>query len=263
MTRFTPSNLIIRAAVAGLLCTFLEACTLYGTNQSQPVVKTCLIPSDQSGTVSAHWTITPIPIALASGAFSSDETSAIATAAQSWNTFFTASKNINIINYGTDASNVTVSNNSDPNQSGGLCVQGILQNNQFSGNVVIYKMGTWPSAYPQTAIALTNFCTTPTTPYPQMYMAVIEVNYQQFFVNGQKVPDLQSILLHELGHLIGLNHSCEAFTKTGTPNCNDPNLNPDYVVASMFPSFSFDSSGQGQQRRSLGTDDEERANCLY
>jgi hypothetical protein len=94
-------------------------------------------------------------------------------------------------------------------------------------------------------------------------MAVIEINYQNFFVDGKKLPDLESIILHEFGHLMGLNHSCEAAAKTGVPSCNQSGLNPDYISASMYPVFAFSTDGTGEQKRDLGTNDESRANCLY
>lgn len=247
-----------------LFCTacFCTACALYNPSGGVTVVKTCSIPADQTGTLSGRWPITPIPIAFAAGAFNSSETSAITAAADSWNQFFNAASNITTLNYGTS----TAPNSSavpDPSQTGSFCANGILQGSNYNGNVVLYKLSRWPASYPPTAIALTRFCSTTGSPYNRFNMAIIEFNYQDFFISGTKQPDMQSIILHELGHLHGLNHSCEGTTKTGTPNCNDPNLNPDYQTASMYPAFGFDQNGTGEQRRSLGTNDESRANCLY
>lgn len=246
-----------------LLLEICSSCALYSPSSSTPtLVKTCNVPTDQSGTVSGHWQVLPVPVSFHQGDFQQTEMSAITAAADSWNQFYTASKNFNTITYGT-ASSPTTSSATDPTLGGNLCAQGIVQGKQFNGNVVIYKMGRWPSSYPANAMALTSFCTLAAQPYPNMYMAVMEINYQNFFVQGQKLPDMQSIILHEFGHLMGLNHSCEAFQKNGTPNCNDPNMSPDYATASMFPVFTFDQAGNGQQKRSLGSNDESRANCLY
>jgi len=112
-------------------------------------------------------------------------------------------------------------------------------------------------------MAQTSYCFQTASPFNRIYLAVIEINYQNFFVNNNKVPDLQSIITHEFGHLLGLGHSCEMTQKTGFPNCLESNLNPDYLAAIMFPTFSFDQNGNGIQKRSLGNDDEGRANCLY
>jgi hypothetical protein len=247
----------------GLLSLGTVSCALYTPDQTKPITKECYIPDDQAGTISGKWNTTPIPIAFFQGHFDSTETADMVKAADTWNKFFTASKEIPMIDYGTDPAAPRTSSVANPTQGGALCANGLLQGNQFSGQVVIYKLGRWPTSYAQNAIALTSFCTLPAKPYSKMYMAVMEINYQSFFIQGQKLPDLQSIFLHELGHLIGLNHSCEAAKKTGTPNCNDGNLNPDYVTASMYPVFTFDTGGVGQQKRDLGLNDQSRANCLY
>ncbi len=243
-------------------------CSLGGTTigASALLATTCNIPSDQTGTISGRWPVTPIPVAFHDGDFESTvELPALTGAMDTWNAFHTAASKINTLDYGTAATPRTSSAN-NPNQSGSLCAQSLIQSSKFTGNVVIYKMGRWPNSYPPTAIALTTFCSIAQSPYKRMYMAVMEINYQNFFVSGMKNPDLQSIVLHELGHLEGLDHSCAAGTKAGFPNCNDPNLNADYgsLAASMFPNFSFDATtGDGQQKRILGKNDQERANCLY
>ncbi len=253
----------IQILALGVLLIGGTSCALYDPrNDKKATVKECVTPTDQTGTYSGRWQVTPIPLGFHQGDFQSDEVSSIIASADTWNNFFNASKSKKTIDYGsTDTPKVSAASN--PTQLGALCAQGIVQGSSFSGSVIVYKMGRWPSSYPANAMALTSFCTLPVKPYPTMYMAVMEVNYQNFFVSGQKVPDLQSIMAHELGHLHGLNHSCEAATKTGTPNCNDPNLNPDYGIALMYPVFTFDTSGAGQQKRDLGTNDQGRANCLY
>lgn len=245
-------------------CSFLNSCSLGAGSSGAGYTTTCNIPSDQNpGTISGHWTITPpIPIAVHSGDFNSTENAAITSAANTWNAFFSYSKGENAINYGGTPGDATVSTTADSSQSG-LCSNGITSGSAFSGNVVIYKLGSWPASYPSSAIALTSFCTTNATPYKSMYMALMEINYADFFVNGNKVPDLQSIVLHELGHVLGLNHSCEPTTTAGFPLCSESGINPDYISASMYPVFGFNSAGQGQVKQSLGTDDEERVNCLY
>ena len=89
----------------------------------------------------------------------------------------------------------------------------------------------------------------------------MEVKYQNFFISGKKLPDLQSIITHEMGHMIGVNHSCESTGKTGTPACNSSPA--EYFAAIMFPVFGFDASGLGESKRVLQDNDEGRANCLY
>ncbi len=244
-----------------LLCLLITGCSVF-TNDTPTVTTTCSIPSDQSGTVSGRWPTNPVPIAFHTGDFGSAEIGAMIAAIDTWNTFFQAVAKISPLSYG-NASSPTMSSIIDHASNNTLCGQSVLQNSAFTGNVVIYKLGTWPAAYSSSAIALTSFCTTPGTLYPNFFMAVMEINYQDYFVQGQRLPDLQSIVLHELGHVLGLNHTCENFSKSGTPLCTESNLNPAYASASMYPIFSFDITGAGQVKRTLGTNDESRANCLY
>ncbi len=229
--------------------------------KAAPVVKECQIQPDQASTLSARWKLTPIPIAFSqSPGFTASELADMVAAADSWNTFAQSSMNMPLIDYGGDPSNPRMSSATKPTT---LCAQGIVQGNQFSGQVVIYAVPRWPYTNLQDAIALTSFCPLPAKPLPTMYMAIMEVNYQNFFTAGKKVPDLRTIILHELGHLVGLNHSCETKDKAGFPNCTSPTLNPAYYSAVMFPVFGFDSSGLGEQKRQLTENDQGRANCLY
>jgi hypothetical protein len=222
---------------------------------SAPVVTTCQLPSDQSGTLQGYWTLKPVPIAFHAGDWAASEMASMTTAADTWNQFYTSSQKFQIIDYGT-ANSPRTSSLSKPSSP---CTESII-GTQYSAPVVIYKDASWP--YGSSTIALTRFCTntTATTTLKPMTMAYIEVNYQNFFVSGQEVPDLQSIVLHELGHLNGLGHSCEVIGSTGIPDCS---TSVPYTDAVMAPVFTFDSSGNGQQKRSLTTNDEGRANCLY
>jgi hypothetical protein len=244
------------------LAMILTGCALGGSStKAVEYVKDCVLPTDQASTIAGHWRVTPIPIAFHQGDWQPDEIADITKAVDTWNTFYNATQGIKVLDYGT-ADNARVSAQPVPTN---ICAQGILQGNQFSGQVVVYKQGKWPHPGGATStIALTSFCTSPAKPYPSTYMAYMEVNYQNFFTEGHKVPDLQTIISHEFGHLLGLYHSCDASSnKAGTPDCQSPTLNPDYQAALMFPVFGFNADLTGEQKRDLATNDQGRANCLY
>jgi hypothetical protein len=94
-------------------------------------------------------------------------------------------------------------------------------------------------------------------------MAIMELNYQNFFVAGQRQPDLRSIMVHELGHLLGLDHTCATGAKAGFPDCNQSSLSAEYFEAVMYPVIPFDSTGAGAVKRDLNRNDQGRAQCLY
>ncbi len=244
----------------------LTGCAFGTTPKAKSLVTTCVLPTEQAGTLAGHWRTTPVPLAFHQGDFSAEELNAITAAADAWNAFFTASQGITVLDYGA-AGNARTSSAAVP---GNVCAQGILQGTSFNGQVVIYKQSTWP--HPGTVnstIALTTFCTTPGAPTPQVplpstYMAYMEVNAQGFFSAGRKVPDLQTIILHEFGHLLGLLHSCDSgTTKPGMPDCQKPELKQEFSEAVMFPVFGFNEDATGEQRRELTSNDQGRANCLY
>lgn len=227
------------------------------SSAGKAVVTDCVLPEDQTGTLAAQWKATPVPLAIKSGSFNDSETAAIKQAADTWNEFFQTTRGAPIFDYG--GGSFRQSSAAKPQS---VCSQGIINGTSFSGSVVIYKSGTWPYSN-KDAIALTSFCPSPAKPLPKIYMGIIEVNYQHFFLSGKKQPDMTSIFVHELGHLMGLDHSCASGTKAGFPNCSSGSLNPEYFNAVMYPVILFDSLGFGEKRQTTQSNDQGRANCLY
>lgn len=90
--------------------------------------------------------------------------------------------------------------------------------------------------------------------------ASILLNFEGFNAPGAKKIDVESLLLHELGHVLGLLHSCNGSSDgsdgTTAPSCD---IAPTaYKSAVMFPALAV-----GEQRRSLQQNDYSRVNCLY
>lgn len=219
-------------------------------------VKTCVLPNDQAGTISGRWSAIPIPIAAYEGDFNAEEQKVISSAAKTWNSFYQASQKQTLLDVGSAKDAVQSSTAVKPYA---ICSKGLVSNGKFTSPVVVYKDGKWP--YDSQAIALTSFCPVKDTPLNKIYMAVIELNFESFFVEGKRMPDMQSIVAHEFGHIVGLNHSCDTSGAKNMPNCSA--ASSDYVHALMFPNFSFASSGAGEVRRDLQKNDQGRTNCIY
>jgi len=223
--------------------------------QTAQITKECNIPEDQSATITGHWTVNPVPVAVIANDFSSTEVSAISAAISTWNAFFSASKGFTLYL----AKNLPVG--TSPLSKANICSQNFLSGSGFSQAVQIVKRRSgW--TYGSPVIGYTSVCRVPVTnsPYQAFYAGVIEVNFANYFVSGQPVPDLQSVMAHELGHLLGINHSCYTSAAAGKPACAD--ADPAYIDALMYPVMRFNGS-QGIASRTVRTNDQQRANCLY
>lgn len=262
-TRSTTTHLSRLALIA--LSVLVSSCG----HSSSSTVSGCVLNSDQGGTINGRWIQAPVPIAFQSGAFTNSEVSVILQAVQTWNNFFAKSMGYPAI----DAGSPRVSTQALPSDSQVFCANesAINADYSFTGSkpIVIYKDTSWPSDYGSAVIAYTSVCHQPALSgklIPYFSNAYIELNYQNFFTTTQ-VPDLQSIVLHEFGHLMGLRHSCESnSSQSGMPNCDSASLPYDYRKAVMYPSFTFFSSGGfsiGEERRSLNANDQGRMNCVY
>lgn len=251
------------AAMLLVTNTILTSCAPAASTKA--VVKQCVLPADQAGTLSGRWKIKPIPVAFQQGAFSNAEMAAIMAAADVWNGFYSASLGIaRIIDYGTSVSSPRLTSSTDttmlcpPSQAAILPATA----SSFLGAVNIYKRAAWP-ADKKDAIALTSFCRDAGTPLMSLTNAMMEVNYAYFFTSGKRQPDLTSIFVHEFGHLVGLDHSCDSTGRTGFPICSATELPSSYISAVMYPVVLFDTTGVGEVRQDLNENDEGRGNCLY
>ena len=88
--------------------------------------------------------------------------------------------------------------------------------------------------------------------------ASILLNFSDWNAPGKSSIDVQSLLLHELGHVIGLLHSCSSTIsdRTSSPNCAVAPVS--YLIAVMYPALLI-----GQLRQSLTQNEYARVNCLY
>jgi hypothetical protein len=155
--------------------------------------------SAQSGTMApSYWSggLNAFPLSLSiSSDFSVDETTAIIGTANQWTTS-------------------TGNNNQLFDTSSNTSEKSALNLNTFQDDVMgVYKVTSWPSDLPQTALAVTqifgvrkNIGSTSET--IEMSHADILVNYQNFSFSTDNGfgYDLQTVVLHEMGHFLGLYH---------------------------------------------------------
>lgn len=242
----------------------LSACSPFGVQSSTlaSTVTECVLPSDQAKTLIGSWGKLPIPLAIESGAsgFNSDEIADILAAADTWNAHFEAALGLTVFDTGSgDSVRITSQTSADPCSTVVLSASG-----SFTGAVPILKQSNWPYSSAK-AIALTTHCSPQTLDgggtLGSLKTAVLDVNYENFFVEGTVQHDLQTIVGHELGHVLGLDHSCEDTGEDGVPACASAEVL--YQTALMYPKFGYYSDFTGLVRHDLNSNDQGRTNCLY
>jgi hypothetical protein len=237
-------------SIYGLLLLGLTHCA----PKEKEVSKECVVNSDQSTLFKGHWAVRPVPLAVEAVDFSAGELTELQAAIGKWNDFFDSSKGFKLYLSGSSSLTTVSAGGTRVNRSN-VCSQTIVTPSGFSNSIKIYKNRSgW--SYGSQVMALTSLCpiTRPSAQYREFVAAVMEINYQHYFVSGTPIPDLQSIVVHELGHILGLDHSCNSSGCTDAPD--------NYKSAVMYPALGFDGI-YGRVKRNVESNDQERANCLY
>ena len=224
-----------------------------GPRVIMPLVKECNLPSDQTGTILGKRATLPVSIAVAPGIFSEEEITAIERAADVWNVFFQWSMGKKAIDYGSGKIPEFTGTQLDPTQAT-FCTQ------SDNGVVVISGTTNFTLGDPTGTLAVTEECTGSGSPYPALNLGIIVANFQSFFRNGNPISNFQNVMLHEMGHMLGLDHSCSTGGGTGIPDCDGGGINPSYLNAIMFPS---DERTGGPEASFPNENDQGRMNCLY
>lgn len=217
--------------------------------------KKCAVAEDQAGTFNGRWPVVAIPVGFANGQFNDSERALYAEGAAVWNRFYSYSRGYPIFSVNTSG------NNTQNVSSSNLGYPGIIKDGAFTGEVVVRKVAaSW--AYDAGIIAVTQVYTNVSNgSFRKITNALQDFNFVNYWAPGKKQPDFKSIVVHELGHLFGLNHSCEWYTKEGMPHC--ANASTQYVAAALYPVVYFPDKYHGEVRDQVRTNDQERANCMY
>ena len=138
----------------------------------------------------SKWSSSVFPLRInISDSFDSSEGQAIRDMANEWTNSVNGVVDFMDSNYTTQEKNSALSDYED-------------------GVIGVYKLYSWPSELPQSALAVTQVIGVRKSDYIQIIHADILVNYQNyaFTTNHSWGYDLQTIILHEMGHLLGLYH---------------------------------------------------------
>lgn len=232
----------------------------------------CVIPADQGrGSFQGSWAGLPIPIAFDRDFYTADGGSvmpAFRAATATWNHWASlrGKQGFKIVNDGsgstagrdipeiTDCSQATYSASvTDAVGIWKIATAGFHANIRPNcGRILPFDPATSSGVQGQTDWVVIN---------GKITGASILLNFEGYNAPGRLRIDAESLLLHEMGHVLGLLHSCNGSTSgstdgTSAPNCG--NARDSYKTAVMFPFLEAQ-----QERRNLNQNDYNRINCLY
>jgi hypothetical protein len=230
----------------------------------------CQLPPDQgAGSFQAGWASLPIPLVLDKDFYVADEGEAIEAlkgSIETWNIWSRLR--------GLEAFNLT---SDGTGQSAGRDIPEITSCDQAAYSAAVTDVvGIWKisnNGFHRNARPTCNAIQKKILPdgvqgqtdwivqSGKVVGASILLNFEGFNAPGKQLIDVESLLLHELGHVLGLLHSCngssgDSVDGTSSPACGT--APQQYIDAVMFPFLEV-----AQQRRALLQNDYNRINCLY
>lgn len=239
----------------------------------------CALPKDQGvGSLHGKWSALPVPVVLDRDFYvadNGDAAPALRGALQSWNTWANL-RGTQAFSLKNDGSGISAGREIPELTD---CAQASYSSS-VTDVVGIWKInssgfhrnqrpscGTLPNGQPGRILP---FAVQGQTDWiiqgGRIVGASILLNFEDYNSPGKQRIDVESLLLHELGHVLGLLHSCNGSSgdsrdSTTSPACFTNGVlsaNPLYTNAVMFPFLEV-----AQERRDLKQNDYSRINCLY
>ena len=139
----------------------------------------------------SYWALSRFPISFVySTDFNSSEIAAVSTMVDAWEDAL-----------GDTYDFMSVSGGTSEKSASGLSAL-------YDGEMGVYRATSWPSELPASALAVTQIYGTQSGANVVMDHADIIMNYENFTftTDGSFGYDFQTVLLHEMGHFLGLSH---------------------------------------------------------
>jgi hypothetical protein len=241
----------VPVAFASLLV--FGGCNFPGSQDSfQPSDGACRIASDQQGAFMARVPDFPIPVHI-DAAFSADERAQARNAIHIWNQFgqeLIHGDFFSVEDESEDFPDYVQSQDCGASQVSGdsnelLLVRATRRN----------QPGRERVSSPENAVGITYRCTLGDDAERQLTVINVE---------RVEASQVESVVLHELGHALGLDHSCMA--GAGRPDfrsCFGLEMNHPYRLAVMYPSLNVNSSTGPEIKNTLTQNDMDRMACRY
>ena len=172
-----------------------------------------------NSSINGKWNTTDIPLTLhASNSFTAGEATTLASMGDKWET--AVNNVLNFFSFGAQVANKDFSNMDD----------------YFDSELGIYLNTNWPSSVSYYALAITQYYgyrrnVGSSNEYIELVHADVILNNTYFtfsFNGGVGTYDVPSVVLHELGHFIGLGHS------SVTPSVMAPTLSSNTQARSLY-----------------------------